>query len=411
MDATSDWSDEPIVKRSKAVYKQMRDPAALRNYYKMKILYMKDMLDVAGSSPTDIFVGRYGYPKVFVGPMVPAEFGNTSILSTPELWRNKSISDIFDMRLKLIRGIFVANIWDVEKNKMTEHIRDLALSDKPVDSEIKFSSKLNARFDLNDDVEPFGMSAKISRFDVNNIKANKKIENMYRDTDSTATNSVIELYEKKIPISRINRGLSSGLFGIGNKRKFVPTRWGITAVDDTLSKYRRELIKDYDEIDHIEIYYNVFLDNRWMVIFMPGEWNYEMIEAWYPHTVWNKDSGQVSVYSSSEGYKGRSKYAEIGGGYYAARLAVTERLEKIKRQARILILREIHEGYSMPVGVWNVREHVRETLDGEPVIFNESKNILNNVSKRLEVTSKEWIRNSTILKSLFLQKKISSYVK
>ncbi len=402
--------DKPKINRSIKVYKHMKDSAILRNYYKMKNFYMNDISDISGSSPTDIFIGKYGYPKVSVGPMIPPEFGNTSLLGTPELWGNMSIKNIVNMRLKLVRGIFITNVWDVEKNRITEHIRDLALSERPVDSEIEFSDKLNMKFDLKDNIEPFGPSVKMSKFELGNIKANKKIESRYNDTDATATTSMIELYEKGIPISKINKGLSAGLFGIAKKRVFVPTKWSITAVDDTLSKYKRELIKEYDKIDHIQLYYGIFLDTRWMVIFMQGEWSYEVVEAWYK-IVWNEDPNQISIYSSDEGYRGRSKYAEIGGSYYAARLAVTEKLNRINKQAKVLILREVHEGYSIPVGVWNVREHVRMVLDKEPIILEENEDILKKVAEYFDITPKEWIKNSNTLKYLFLQKTIMGYIK
>jgi hypothetical protein len=48
-----------------------------------------DLKSIAGSSPPGVFVGRFGYPKVNVGPMVPSKSGDTEILDTPELWMGK----------------------------------------------------------------------------------------------------------------------------------------------------------------------------------------------------------------------------------------------------------------------------------------------------------------------------------
>src|SRR5579884_540096 len=59
---------------------------------------------VSGSTPPGVFVGRFGYPKVFVGPMVPRIYGDTSLLDTPEMWRGKTIEDIVDYRYSLVRG-------------------------------------------------------------------------------------------------------------------------------------------------------------------------------------------------------------------------------------------------------------------------------------------------------------------
>src|SRR2546427_9538836 len=42
-----------------------------------------DLKSIAGSSPPGVFVGRFGYPNVYVGPMVPSIPGDTEILDTP----------------------------------------------------------------------------------------------------------------------------------------------------------------------------------------------------------------------------------------------------------------------------------------------------------------------------------------
>ena len=62
----------------------------------------------------------------------------------------------------------------------------------------------------------------------------------------------------------------------------------------------------------------------------------------------------------------------MGGCYYSGRLAVTEKMRLLKKQGAALILREAHEGYTAPVGVWNVREHVRGTLETEPVFLRRN---------------------------------------
>ena len=49
---------------------------------------------LAGATPPSVFVGRFGYPKVKVGPMVPPIHGDTTILDKPEMCLGKSIEDI-----------------------------------------------------------------------------------------------------------------------------------------------------------------------------------------------------------------------------------------------------------------------------------------------------------------------------
>ena len=48
-----------------------------------------------------------------------------------------------------------------------------------------------------------------------------------------------------------------------------------------------------------------------------------------------------------------------------ARLSVAEHLSKRRRKAAALVLREIHSDYVMPVGVWQIREGIREALKKE----------------------------------------------
>ncbi|TLY10983.1 MAG: hypothetical protein E6K88_02680, partial [Thaumarchaeota archaeon] len=48
---------------------------------------------IDGSSPPSVFVGRYGYPKVRIGPMIPPLHGDTTILDRSEMWIGKSIEE------------------------------------------------------------------------------------------------------------------------------------------------------------------------------------------------------------------------------------------------------------------------------------------------------------------------------
>jgi DNA repair protein NreA len=402
--------DYHSVKRSDIVYKHMRDPALLRYYYRVKMLPFTSKLELTGSSPTDLFIGRFGYPYVNIGPLVPPEFGDTTILSTPERWHSMSIEDIVNMRSKLVRGLHRTKVQNVEHGRVEELVRDLALAERPAEAEISFASKPFVKLTLKDEVEPFGPSAKIRKFDLYNMHADKGIERLYSDTDALSKIAMTELYNRGIPVSKIQRGLSAGLFGIGTKRRFVPTRWSITAVDDTLSKANLEEVKAYEPVDAIHAYYNVALDNRWLIFLIPGNWQYESIEAWYPKTVWNENGVDISIFGSYEQYTGRKTYAEIGGCYYSGRLAITEKLQMLKRQAVALILREVHEGYLMPVGVWNVREHVRETLQTEPQIMYSTNEMFDCIRSRLEIKSKDWIANSRVLRDLVSQKRMREYL-
>lgn len=394
------------VRRSFIVYKNMKDPAFLKYYYRFKTLSLLDKSEIEGSSPPDIFIGRFGYPNVFIGPLVPPTFGDTSILGTPENWVGKSIPEIVEFRSTLIRGMHRTKVTSVESGKIENAVKELALSDKFIYADAKLSRRPTLRVALDENSQPFGPSAPIKELELGAGSTNTKIEKAHSDTDMLDNDAVRELYGKGVLVSRIQKALSAGLLGKGNNRKFVPTRWSITAVDDALSKANLEKVKSYESIDSVRVYYSVALDNRWAVLMVPGEWNYELVEAWYPKTLWNIEGEEIAIFSSYEFNSGRSKYAEIGGCYYAARLAASELFMREQKQASVIVLREAHPGYIMPVGVWNVREHVRDTLKKEPLHFPNLREAMNYVGRKMDIPIPVWIKNSTVLRYLFYQKKL-----
>jgi len=399
-------AEELNIIRSPIVYLNMRDPKFLKYYYKMKTVELIKGDELSGSSPPDIFIGSYGYPNVFISPMVPPLHGSTEVLSTPEMWRGIDIPKIVEYRTLLVRGMYRSNIHNVEKGKVEELIRDFALAEKNVDANIEFARKPELRAVFDENSQPFGPTAPLKNIETGNINSDKKLEKAYSDIDMNATTAMLELYEKGVPVSKIQKALSAGLLGLGKNRKFVPTRWSITAVDDTISKNKINNAKEYESIDSILVYENVALDNRWIILMVPGSWSYELIEAWYPNTTWNMSSNEIAIYSSYEYFEGRRTYAEIGGCYYAARLAVSELFERIKRQAITVILRETHSGYTLPVGVWNVREHVREALEKEPKRFDTLTDAFSYIHTKLDIPIADWIKNSRILRDILNQRRL-----
>ncbi len=396
------------VVRSTAVYHNMDNPALLKYYYRFKTITQIRNNEVYGSSPPDLFVGRHGYPYVYVGPLVPPQLGDTSIMSTPERWVGMTIPDIVEMRSNLVRGMYRTKVTNADNGRIEEMLKELALADKSGDVEQKLSRRPATNMSFSEYSQPYGPSAPLTDMWIGNIKANQQVEKAYSDTSMKAGDAIVELYRKGTLVSKIQKALAGGLLGTGQRRRFVPTRWSITAVDDTLGRHRLETVKQNAPIDGVRIYTDVALDNRWIVLMLPGSWEYELVEAWYPNTTWNLDSPDIQIFSSYEPYEGRSKYAEIGGCYYAARLASSELLDGIQGQAKVVILREAHPGYIMPVGVWNVREHVREALRHEPVHLDSLQDALLYVSKMMDIPIPVWIKNSALLRRSLYQKTLKT---
>jgi len=379
-------------------------------YSNVKVRSLTESLNIDGSSPPGVFVGRIGYPYVSVGPLIPPSHGDTRLLDTPEMWIGKSIDEIVDFRSQLVRGKHTVHIKQLDGSRIIEATREMALCSSPVDVEAEFLKKPSARLVLDDEVQPFGPTAPLKKIDVGSVKFNQRIEKAYYDTDLRAKDAVLGLYKDGILVSGIQKAFSVGAFGEGKARCFVPTRWSITAIDSMISENLMKKMKDFPLINEYLVFESWQLDNRFVVLMMPRSWSYELIEAWYPNTVWNPFGKDVAIMSSSEGYDGRSAYAEIGGCYYAARLAVNEYLVKEKRQARVVILREAHPGYIMPVGVWNVRENVRAALKSIPGRFHSLNDAFEYISTRLVIPEQRWIKKSTVLKDTLFQKGLEDFL-
>jgi len=366
---------------------------------------------IEGSTPPGAFVGRTGYPKIYIGPMLPPYFGNNEILDTPELWIGKSIDEIIEYRLSLIRGKIRMHISDASKgNRLLDLLQEISMSTSPVDSEAEFNKRPIGTIYLSDETQPFGPSSSLKSFKTfNNVSVDRRIEKAYYDRDMKASEAIVKLYNDGVLVSKIQRAFSVGMLGIGNKRKLVPTRWSITAVDDLISLWLIKEIKQYDSLDNYEVYLFRNLDNIFLAILMPDKWGFEWIEAWFPGTVWNVGGKNPAIMGDYESYLGRSTYASVGGCYYSARLAVVEKLKKMRKQAKALVLREIHPGYILPVGVWNVRESIRKALKEKPKKFDSLQSALNFAFKVLTVPINKWIENSVVLKEALFQKKITDF--
>lgn len=400
-----------LCRGAKLLCGKQRCPVLVKFYSRSKVKPLTDSLNIDGSSPPGVFVGRIGYPYVSIGPLIPPLHGDTTLLDTPEMWMGKSIDDIVDFRSQLVRGKHLVHIRELEGNRIIEATREMALCTSPIDVEAEFLKKPKARLVLDDEVQPFGPTAPLKKIDVGNTKFDQRMEKANNDTDLLAKDAVLGLYKDGTLISSIQKAFSVGSFGEGKARRFVPTRWSITAVDTMIGANLMEKMKDFQLINEYLVFESWQLDNRFVVLMMPKPWSYELIEAWYPNTVWNPFGKDVAIMSSSEGYDGRTTYAEIGGCYYAARLAVNEYLVKEKRQARVVILREAHPGYIMPVGVWNVRENVRAALKAVPRKCASLNEAFEYISTRLVIPKERWIKESMVLNQTLFQRGLEDFFK
>lgn len=347
-----------------------------------------------GPSPS-IFVGHQGYPFVNVGPLAAIE--EKQNIDNPANWFELSYSDIVELRSLLLRSKIKTNIR--AKNKIIKENQELALAEKPTDIELTFKKKPVYEMKFSEVHQPMGPSAQLQKLRLaENPKISRKVE--YIVTDEIKANQAANLlYKNKIDVYKITTILSSGIMGFEKNQKLVPTRWSITAVDDMIAKQLLTDIKHFPSVNEFQVYSGQYLDNHFEILLMPGNWEYENFEAWAPGSFWSQNLKQTYLVGEYEPYKGRTKYAELeAGGYYAARLGVVEALHKMKKQARVVVFREVYEGYTIPLGVWVVRENSRRAMQNKPMKFATQTEALNYIAGKLRLPIEKYVQQSRILR-------------
>jgi len=353
---------------------------------------------ISGTSPPSVFVGSYNYPKVFVGPMVPPVHGDTSLFDSPERWKGKSLEEIVNFRLNLVRGIQKISI-DQTEGKYIENLQEVAMSSNPIDSDLIFEKSTSSHISLDGESAPFGPIGVINSVKFSGSTSDKSIEKTFYDKDLKAQDAVLKLYHSGIEISKIQKCFSIGM--LGQKRKIVPTKWSITATDDIISKFLADEVLDYDLIDSCRIFRYDHLGNIFTVVLFPHRWIYEMIEAW-------QSNGILGFGSDCEDARGIDHPPAISGAYFAAKLGVLEYLVKNQIQAGVVILREIRPEYAIPVGVWQVREGIREAMKQDPTFADNFDDALSLAVNTMSISKTEWFAHGNILK-LMKQNTLSDF--
>jgi DNA repair protein NreA len=343
----------------------------------------KIKLHFSGPSPPEIFVGRNGYPNVNIGILSPISYDTKHAkLNSAEEWakNNLSIANILRLRGGLVHGKIHSNI--KKPNLFSKVFNELALSHKSTGVEFYLKKKpLQNIFSASNVFSPMTNPALIKKVELEeNIRVIPKVDYIVDDGEIKAVDAINEL-SRSIKIDHLQKLLSAGLLGMKRKRKMVPTRYSITAVDDIISKKMIEKIKDYKEIDRFELLCGDYLGNYIKILLLPGKFSFEAVEVWINEGS-SKEDYKTTIAQDYEGFNGRKNYAfNITGAYYSMRLAVCEYLERVKRQANVFILREIGQEYYAPLGVGIVREATRRATNNVPLIFETKDEAINYLNK------------------------------
>lgn len=367
--------------------------------------------ELFGSSPPAVFVGRYGYPRVNVGPMLPPmRLYKAERLDDTRGWFSKGIEEVISLRSSLYRSNTQARVTDAANPRgILEASQILAMSSKSIDTEVKLNRPPGVgRGEINPFTPPMGPAVEARRVVLTeNARVPRKVDSIVGDTDARANTGILELYDGGVGLEHIMKLLSIGLLGRTRRRRLVPTRWSITATEDAIAKGLMEGVKGYQELGQVELYRAEYIGNHFHVILVPRVWSFEMVETWLKGAFWGESA---QPFSDWEGYRGRKTYADkVTGAYYSARLMVLEHLVARRRQATAILYREITNDYWAPLGVWVIRETVRKALEGRPEVCDTLDDAVKRVTQNVHV--KHWAGTSKLLKEIRTQRTLLDYMK
>ena len=127
-------------------------------------------------------------------------------------------------------------------------------------------------------VAPMGPHAAVDNIDItSNSKVHTKVDKVVDDIDLKSGEAMHYLYGHGFDENFLSRILSVGNLGVGKNRKLVPTRWSITAVDDTLGKDAIKEIKEHNSAE-FSAYFGGYLGNYYLILMFPDVWSYELFE-------------------------------------------------------------------------------------------------------------------------------------
>jgi len=341
-----------------------------------------------------VFVGRMGYPNVMTGPLVAIE--DKPDIDSPASWFGMEYSKVIELRSSLLRSKHSENVFS--RSRFVRDSQEITLSSRPTDVEMLFKGRPFFRASFSDVHQPMGPSVSVQKLELAaNPHVPLHIEKLVSD-ELKAREAGMRMYTKGDDVYRISNILSSGALGLERAKKLVPTRWSIVATDSMVFDSLIEDVRTYPSINEFLVFESQYLDNHFVVLMMPGAWEFENFEAWSPGSTWAQSLKQTEVIEEYEPFAGRTAYAEQqGGGYYASRIACVEKLAEMKRQARVVVFREISEGYIIPLGVWVVRETARHAYKNQPMKFATKEEALRHIAARIRVPLKEYLSRSKVI--------------
>jgi len=367
-------------------------------------------MEVEGSTPPSLIVGEHNYPKVNVLLQVPPNVkGNRAkIFDSPSTWWGKlSLEEIIKLRSSLIALSMKADVNNPWK-LYDKEISLSAISSKPVDLEARLRKRPKPILSFDSILTPIGPKALPEKLTItSNPKIERVVEKVIWD-DMKAYEAVWELFQYNVDFYTIVRCLSLGLLGRIRSRRLVPTRWAITAVDTIISSRILKILKSFKQVNEHYVGVIEYLGNRFGIILYPSSHELLWIEIWHPSSLWVRKSQKPIIVVNKERANGKPKY--IDGGYMAAKTGILQCLLKTKRQAGIIVFREVLPSYYAPVGNWHIRMSSKKALELKLRKVESLNEAFAEVGKYLMVSMDELL-NAIPYLNIKAQKKLTKYMK
>ncbi|MGV8169180.1 MAG: hypothetical protein ACP5N3_03940 [Candidatus Nanoarchaeia archaeon] len=363
----------------------------------------------------NILIGDYGYPNVNAGFMSAEQYNKND---APKEWKQDpktfTLSKIIELRQGLLNSKTNLNIKDFNA-RFADKLKEVGLASAPVEAEINYEKKIQSSSSadsFSSDVLPHGPSAQLRNLRITeNPLVPRAVEKYESDTDFKASGSLLELSKKGLDEHYLTKILSTGNLGVKFQRKIVPTKWSITAVDDTLGKSMISKLQDFEE-HPCSVLFGGYMGNYYIALIYPGPWSYELFETYVGGGLQNPENFQSAI--DYEGPFGRKTYASnTVGGYYAARLALLEYFTNKRMKGQVLLLRFITDEYWAPLGVWVVREATRNCFSSAKLEFENKELMQRYVSlflrKKFGLAVEGIYNKSSLLKNMKNQKTLVDF--
>ena len=206
-----------------------------------KVRDLSKISKVDSISPPSVFIGsKLKYPLVNVGILSPLDKEEDAWLyDDAKYWaeKNFNIEEVMSLRNGLLNSRFQTKVSDARLNKKFVDIaKNIAISSRQVDVEIELKNRLIVGREKDKILTPHGMRAGLKSVEITgNVKIDKKVDKVMND-EIKASEAIKYLYKNDFNEYTLSKILSVGVMGLKKNKRFVPTRWSITATDDMLGK-------------------------------------------------------------------------------------------------------------------------------------------------------------------------------